>query len=167
MIGPFMWGRRAHPRVISWEPMPCGGGRLTAEHDGYRRLKDPVTHRRTVSLDPDARKVVIIDQLEAAGRHGVVQFFHLSEHCSVSQTASHQVEIVLPEGALRLEGDPRLPFRILRGSEDPIGGWISRRYHVKMPITTVVAEGCFTGEAAFQTVVSIEKPRMRSPKENG
>ncbi len=43
---PFVIGDEAKPRVLSWEP-----DKIVAEHYGYRRLKDPVTHRRTVAFD--------------------------------------------------------------------------------------------------------------------
>ena len=48
----------------------------TAEHDGYRSLDPPATHRRTVRLDRATRSVEIIDEIDG-GQHDVRLAFHL------------------------------------------------------------------------------------------
>jgi uncharacterized heparinase superfamily protein len=42
---------------------------VTASHDGYARLADPVTVRRTLRLDPQRHVLTIDDRIEARGRH--------------------------------------------------------------------------------------------------
>jgi hypothetical protein len=51
---------------------------VEAEHHGYERLADPVTHRRLLFLSRSARRLVIEDRLEAKGMHRVEWFFHLA-----------------------------------------------------------------------------------------
>jgi hypothetical protein len=51
----------------------------------------------------------------------------------------------VPGGTVTLEVDPQLAVDTLRGSEDPIGGWVSRGYHRKVPSTTLIARGCCEG----------------------
>ncbi|MGB9178208.1 MAG: alginate lyase family protein, partial [Pyrinomonadaceae bacterium] len=51
---PFVIGDEAHPRVLDWETTP-EYDRVAAEHDGYRRLTQPVTHRRAVRFDKRER----------------------------------------------------------------------------------------------------------------
>lgn len=155
MIGAFMWGKRAHARCLSWDTAAGGGGKLVAEHDGYRRLSDPVTHRRTVEMDPNSRVVIILDEIFAAERHTVSIFFHLSEHCSASKSAANLIAITLPEGRLELEMDPRLTLEILRGSEKPMGGWVSRGYHRKEPSMTIIATCECYGNGSFKSVIRI------------
>ncbi len=43
---PFVIGDEARPRVLHWDE-----DKIVAEHYGYRRLKHPVTHRRTVTFN--------------------------------------------------------------------------------------------------------------------
>lgn len=48
---------------------------VEAAHDGYRRLRDPVIHRRRLELE--GGRLVITDDIQAAGDHKVEVFFHL------------------------------------------------------------------------------------------
>lgn len=70
-----LWGtfRAAHmPRVrrVSLERHEAGVT-VVAEHDGYRRLSDPVVHRRTFLWLPGAG-LVVLDRLLAGGDHEAV-----------------------------------------------------------------------------------------------
>src|SRR5262249_47362661 len=47
---PFVIGDEAHPRVVDWETN-AEFDYIVAEHDGYRRLPEPVTHRRSVRFE--------------------------------------------------------------------------------------------------------------------
>ncbi len=48
--GIFLWTKKAEVKVLSWEAKPDGGV-LIAQHDGYQRLPNGVTHRRRLSLE--------------------------------------------------------------------------------------------------------------------
>ncbi len=50
---------------------------VSAEHDGYRRLSDPLTHRRTFAWIPDAG-LVVVDRLIATEPHEAASFLHLA-----------------------------------------------------------------------------------------
>jgi len=64
--GPFLWVR--HARVIV-HAVDLDRGVVDAEHDGYRRLTSPVTHRRWLLAPPGARAVLVVDRLVGAGEH--------------------------------------------------------------------------------------------------
>ena len=51
--GTFQWTQKAHARLLSFRSGHCIDN-ILAEHDGYRRLADPVTHRRSIALDKAA-----------------------------------------------------------------------------------------------------------------
>src|SRR5437588_1881505 len=51
---PFVIGDEAHPQVLSWQS-DSDADVLVAEHVGYQRLPQPVTHRRTVQFDKQKR----------------------------------------------------------------------------------------------------------------
>lgn len=86
-----------------------GGTTLTASHDGYRQLIDPVRHTRTFVWLGQAG-LVVIDRLEALDRHDVVSRIPLAEGLSASDGAK------LP-GDLRLRAIGRLH------RSDPVVGW--------------------------------------------
>ncbi len=51
---------------------------VEAEHHGYRRLADPVTHRRILLLNKRTRRFVIEDLFDGRGEHRIEIFFHLA-----------------------------------------------------------------------------------------
>lgn len=80
---PFVMGDEAHPRVLKWET----NGELDyviAEHNGYRRLDQPVTHRRAVRFDKRKRFWLIEDDFSGAGKHHLATRFHFNAGLEVS-----------------------------------------------------------------------------------
>jgi hypothetical protein len=138
MLGPFMWGRRAACRRLSWKPTPQGGS-ISAEHDGYLR-RCGVMHRRTLALDGPAACIDIRDQLTGRGPHRAALCFHLAESCVVERGGDGAWLIDYGPGRLRLQLDPRLQVRGHFGSCAPIAGWVSRGYHRKTPAVTLIGE---------------------------
>ena len=156
MLGPFLWGAPAPARCVLWEPS-VDGDRVIGEHDGYRRLTDPVLHRRTLSLDPESRVLTIRDDIVAQANHDLAWYFHLAEDAAVSAGHPNRYRINVPGGTVMLEVDLRLAVDTLTGSEDPIGGWVSRGYHRKVPTTTLIARGRCDGDSSFVSRVNIGK----------
>lgn len=151
-LGPFLWGRRAASRLIEWSPNEQGGT-VSAEHDGYTRLADPVTHRRSVTLD-DAL-IVIRDDIDARARHEVTQYWHFSEHCQVRGTGRGRFRADFGIGTVTLNLDERLTSSSCSGSTDPIAGWVSRGYHRKTPGTTIIARGSIDGCTTLRTTFDL------------
>ena len=59
------------PRVSVAPPEGVAGATLVnAAHDGYRRLADPVIHRRTFAWIP-GDGIVVVDRLECGGPHSI------------------------------------------------------------------------------------------------
>jgi hypothetical protein len=74
---PFVIGDEAHPRLIAWEPGEQAD-RVVAEHDGYRRLRQPVTHRRAVRFDKPNRGWLVQDSFSGEGEHDFAFRFHFA-----------------------------------------------------------------------------------------
>jgi hypothetical protein len=151
--GPFLWTRKAEARCLRWEPSDRGGT-VAGEHDGYTRLADPAVHRRTLILDARERTLTIHDEIVARGEHDVALYFHLAEDAEVRSVGENRFEIAVGPGTVTLELDPRLSVDALRGSEDPIAGWVSRGYHHKAPSTTLVGRCESSGTLALNCVVN-------------
>lgn len=154
MAGPFLWTRRAEARVEQWAP---GGqvDRVCGWHDGYRRLPDPVTHRRTVELDKAALVLSVRDRIEAGGRHEVAQYWHVSPQCDVERIGENALQITNDGRAIRLIADPKLSCEVLRASDDPRAGWVSRSYDEKVPTNTLVCRATIEGNQEFATRIEL------------
>lgn len=135
--GHFMWLKKAVAACSHWHT--CAERDVfEGWHDGYRRLADPVTHRRRITLDKAARRVLIEDRLEMSGTHEIELFFHCSEHCRVERAAGGYV-VAQGDGRLLLSL-PRVAgasHRVYSGSVEPILGWVSRHFDDKQPAATV------------------------------
>lgn len=146
---PFVMGNEASPKLLSAD---ASDGRfvITAEHRGYSRLADPVTHRRTVEYNSLHGELAIIDELRGRGEHDLVFSFHFSD----------KVEAVLDDHqviARALAGTARASIRLTNMNEKPVldEGCISRRYGHKAP--TVIARWKFrsTVPTIFQWSIAI------------
>jgi hypothetical protein len=74
---PFVIGDEAHPRVPIWETN-AEFDYAVAEHDGYQRLAQPVTHRRRVRFDKSNGFWLVEDEFTGAGVHELTARFHFN-----------------------------------------------------------------------------------------
>jgi hypothetical protein len=80
---PFVLGDEARPRVLRWETGEDNDF-VAAEHAGYARLKEPVTHAaRAIRFDKRRRLWLIEDSFTGAGRHEFRFRFHLASGLEV------------------------------------------------------------------------------------
>ena len=73
--GPFAWRRLAQTKVEQWIQCP-EFDLVTASHDGYQRLPQPVTHRRTVASLKNGI-FLVRDLVDGMGRHRLDISWHL------------------------------------------------------------------------------------------
>jgi hypothetical protein len=83
---PFVIGDEGHPRVLRWLTTP-EHDLVAAEHYGYERLAQPVTHRRMVWLKKQERYWVVQDTLSGEGEHVFRFRFHLADGLEISVRA--------------------------------------------------------------------------------
>jgi hypothetical protein len=116
MGGPFLWTEHAAVRVHGVD-LPAG--RVDAEHDGYRRLPTPVTHRRVVDAPPDDDVVLVVDVLTGDG----------AAACPARTTWPLHPDLTVDEstdstdGALVAHRDGRPALRIVTAATAPLTGW--------------------------------------------
>jgi hypothetical protein len=153
--GPTLWIRHAKSRLKELALSADGDGRWVAEHDGYRTLNPPVTHRRTVEFHAAQRLIEITDEIDGAGRPTIRLAFHLGP----------TVEADLDGRLLALRWPDRnnglamatitlpssLDWSLTRGSTDPVLGWYSPAFGQKVPATDVIGVGIATAGSSLRT----------------
>jgi hypothetical protein len=146
--GSFMWLRHANAQCLHFEKGEQEE-RFEGRHDGYLRLLDPVSHRRKILRR--GCEIDITDILECKENHAVERWWHFSEKCNVA----------IRDGAVHAENQGitiRLSpgfgsARLYHGSEEPIAGWVSRRYDVKVPTTSVCIRSNIQGMTELHTTI--------------
>lgn len=140
---PFVIGDEAHPRLLHWETTPEHDS-VAAEHDGYKRLAHPVTHRRAVRFDKRARFWQIEDAFTGEGEHTLKFRFHFGAGLSVSvrddasvSASDDTLSARLIIAALDLNAPPLL---------EPL--FTSRNYGEKQPSVSA----CWTAHAKIPAI---------------
>jgi hypothetical protein len=115
----------AKVKLLDWD-LSGREGFAIAEHDGYQRLAEPVTHRRRISGN-GRQGWQITDEVRGSGSHLFETFFHfppgavlkqLTENClRASYGANWQLEIssTVPGGSICLVEE----------------GWVSKTWNQK------------------------------------
>ncbi len=107
---PFVIGDEARPRVLHWDE-----DKIVAEHYGYRRLTNPVIHRRTVTFNRPERSWLIEDEFDGdAVDHDFEVRFHFAPGLNVNTDETNVVirdpdtDLTLTVRSLSLAGSPVL-----------------------------------------------------------
>ncbi|MFD2366064.1 heparinase II/III family protein [Pseudoduganella sp. GCM10020061] len=154
MAGPFMWMRKANAHLLEHRP----GAAIQVfdgEHDGYRRLADPVMHRRRIEFDQVALTITVTDFLSCIAAHDVLLHWHIGEDCTASLTdGGFSVSGPGVTTTFRSRADG-FAFDLVSASETPPCGWISRSFDSKSPITTARMRGRINGSTQIVTTISV------------
>lgn len=159
--GNFMWLRKANAICERWErgeSEDC----FVGFHDGYRRLGDPVVHKRKIVFDKRGRTILVEDTLDCAGTHDIEIFWHFAETCQVSVNGE-EVVALCPGTRLEMSMRDVVCVAELRiGCEAGPCGWISRRLDRKVPAPSVVWRARIRGATTFTTLIRIRDARGAS-----
>lgn len=121
MAGAFLWSYKANSFFEEGIFNGCVN-RLTGWHDGYHRLEDPVTHRRTITFYKDQKSVIINDYLEMKANHKVEQYFHLAPKCRIDRIESNILRITNCDKTIEFVSDPKLESKIYQGQKESLLG---------------------------------------------
>ena len=146
--GSFLWLRDIATTVHRFDDNGATAC-IDASHDGYRRLDDPVTHRRQVTLARDTLAVEVRDSLSCGGSHALAVHWHFDAACAVSGSgASWQAR--RGDSVLHIDVEaPGCTVELISGQEEPPLGWMSRRFYTRSasPVLRI------SGTADLATVV--------------
>ena len=130
---------------------------IDLEHNGYAYLPDPVFHRRKLILIPDS-VAVLVDYVDgpAMEDHDFRLMYNFNTE-KVTLDGNH-VDYISKNGmefCMDFASDVDFTSKLLCGSEDPKGGWISYGYPVRQPIGQVTMA---YGKKAPFTAVTVVRP---------
>lgn len=152
--GNFMWLRHAAARCESFET-GAERDRWVGSHDGYKRLADPVTHRREVVFDKLGGLLDVTDELICNGPHEVEVHWHLAAGCAV-RIEGAEVHVQHAAGSLILSmSNPAFVPECVRGREDPPLGWFSSEFDQKYASPTLRWQASLSGPVHWTTRISL------------
>jgi hypothetical protein len=131
--GPFAWRSLPRARLARWHAT-AAWELADAEHTGYGRLPDPVTHRRRVAF-VRSRYWIVADDLHGRRAHHVAVRFQFAP-MRLSVEAGGWVRAVGPSGrGLLLNAFAAVPLarEVREGELRPPRGWVSPDYGARRP----------------------------------
>ncbi len=125
------------------------------QHDGYKRLEDPVIHAREVAFYKSKNVFYIKDRLLCSRRHEIMLLFHL--YPAIKVEYQHPNSFCLSHGATRLELKVHGEYsdKVYRGSENPLFGWYSSGFNRIEETSTIVLSRVIDGETIIESEVII------------
>lgn len=147
VTGPrFMWFNWINSDVLSFERSAAGNIEwFQGQHDGYVRLKPPVTHRRGVVRAGD-NVWVVVDDLLGEGSHSLEGHWllHPGEH--LLDDVGKRLRLSLPGGELQLYWNAweldEMSADVSCGEESKAPrGWRSRYYGAREPALSLALSG--------------------------
>jgi hypothetical protein len=137
--GNFMWLRHARPCDVTFS-RAVEGQRLTAAHDGYRRLRDPVIHRREWDYRVGERVLVVRDEIESALDHELEMFWHFSPQ-SVVALSTHDATVRCGNVSVQMRLPVELEAAVVRGVDGEKAGWVSSHFGEKSSASSLIVRG--------------------------
>ena len=163
--GPFLWSTHTDAvteRADGGRQGP-GGGRLVwvAHHTGYARLDPALRHTRRVALDQLTGELFVEDELTGSRAHTARLHWHLGPQVRV-MLRENEARLSWPSSDGEQEAQLRLPAQLRwtahRGETEPVAGWYSPRFGVRVPSTTLVGSGSWSGTLALRTDLRLTVP---------
>jgi hypothetical protein len=152
--------RMAQATLHEWVSNGCFDF-VDGSHDGYHRLAEPVTHRRSI-LFVKPEYWIVVDLLTGRGVHALQQYFHLmpwamphlNQKTKVVRVDDHgsPAITIAPTGVQSLWAD------IVTGATDPIQGWVSFYSGQKIAAPVLKYEKTVQLPTIFCTVLYPHRP---------
>jgi hypothetical protein len=157
--GPFLWNTHARAATLTCEVGEQPEQTWSAEHDGYLRLKTPIMHRRSVTLDSPARCLRIVETFDGSAAVPLRLSWHLGPDIEVDLDGAYavlswQVGLDRRQGALELPTELR--WTLHRADAGPIEGWYSPRFGARVPTASLIGRG--TASSSTRLVTELVLP---------
>lgn len=153
----FIWRSPYRAALTEASRVPEGLS-LKGTHDGYERLKHPVKHTREVFFN-GKNLFLLRDSFSGCGPHDFELNYHLHPEASTGQQGDGwwRIDRNGTRAYLSLLGDAN--FKYSEGLEDPVFGWYSPSYGVRLKsgVLCCLKTGR-SNEVSFITALSMNLP---------
>ena len=156
--GRFLWTDISKSKLEKFENED-GTVTVIGSHSGYKRLPDPVMHRRKISYSKGSGVYRLVDTLECKARHTIEIFYHFHPNCGVildDKKKSANISFRTSRMVIFTEHEDFVGT-IARGEVNPISGWYSRSFHQKEPTTTLCFKGTIEHSTEVRTTIVIKQ----------
>ena len=157
---PFALGANVRPKINSWHSTDEEDV-LDAEHYGYQRLAEPVTHRRIITLDKCDEYWLLEDIFTGKGHHLLEFFFNFDTGLKVSIEENKRVVVRNKTDALAIapishrqfeNGQASTPSNLnSRFEVKRTCRWVSPSYRTRLPSSGIIYR--LRAEAPFKNVM--------------
>ncbi|HEX9443525.1 MAG TPA: heparinase II/III-family protein, partial [Candidatus Binatia bacterium] len=163
--GSFNWKTQPAARLTRWLSTKAFDY-AAAEHDAYRDLADPVTHRRRVAF-VKPRYWAIVDDLDGAAEHRIALRFQFAalrvalepNHWARARGERGHALLVRPFAAAPLTMD------VIEGLRAPIQGWVSPAYGQRQPAPVLICSAAARLPLRIVTLLyPVEDPSAACPE---
>ncbi len=145
---------------------------ITPEYDfakgifdrGFNNIRDKVSHtRRMIYLRNQFW--IVLDSLKVERPHQIQPLWHFHPDCTVKIETQSVVSADPGLGNLRIipVSDLKWDTKLVRGSDNPVQGWWSSNYNVKMPSTTAIYSTQIKSSCTFAWILIPAKGIVPSP----
>ncbi len=160
--GPTMWMNHYEPKVLHQKTQPDQDV-VWATHNGYDKLG--VSHQREIVFDKLQDKIVITDQvlMKNKKQHFLELPFHLHPEVLVEPVNAHHF-LLKTKGTrtVSIKMDPKMHYELIRGQEDPILGWYSPSFQIKMPAPVLYGSMSADHSVTFVTEIKVQHKKPAS-----
>jgi hypothetical protein len=146
----FKWLNLCPARLEDWAKLP-NLDYASGTHEGYKRLVQPVVHRRrVVFVKPD--RWFLLDDLSGAGTHSLEFFFHFPPDVQL-HVDEHLCWATKDGNRFLMMSDPRVSLDTTRGEEGQLQGWYSRDYGHREPAPVLAGKTRCSVPARFPWIL--------------
>ncbi|HYK87300.1 MAG TPA: alginate lyase family protein [Acidobacteriota bacterium] len=153
----FRVARRAHPGPVTWLANE-DSVTVRASHDGYRRLRVPLTHLRTLVWRRN-RFWLVMDELRGKGSTRASSYVHLYPDLEFTEVGESMWRIGGCRSDVWLTAFGAQDHQVIRGRMEPVRqGWYSEKFG-ELAANSVLALSCEGAlPVSFGYVISKEGP---------
>jgi len=135
--GPFMYSFQAETSCIRYD----AGVEVIGKHEGYQRLRDPVSHIRKISIKQNECCLNICDNIKCSSSHNATIYFQINYICGIDKVTENIFVITYNNRQIiEVILDPKASWKIVKGSQDNKLGWFSKVYNQRTPSPCIVGE---------------------------
>ncbi len=150
-VADFMFGK---PYAIIEHSIEQNGNTVCwkAKHDAYRSQDASVILERKIVLGLPDGNFEVQDTLEGQKKYYLEQFFHFHPQCQVELDGNRAV-IKCGDLSILFIFDAALQMTAVKGCENPLLGWFSKRFNHIEPCWTVIGQTESSGKQKLNTKI--------------